>query len=163
MMFLHRVARARLGAALIFSACACSAQASEENWTEERVAPPASFSQERLLQLDAASGSALRYGIDPASLLVGADGVVRYVLVARSTSGALNVLFEGIRCATAEMKTYGRWNNAGAWNLSPDAPWRPLLPSGSTRQGLLLARQGMCEGKTPNGSAANILRSLKAN
>jgi hypothetical protein len=159
----HRVARARLGAALILSACAFSAQGSEENWTEKRVAPPASFSQERLLSLDAASGSALRYGLDPASLSLGADGVVRYVLVARSSSGALNVLFEGIRCATAEMKTFARWNNAGEWNLSPDAPWRPLLSSGSTRQGLLLARQGLCDGKTPNGNAANILRSLKAN
>jgi hypothetical protein len=156
------VARARVGAALILGACAFSAQSSEDNWAEERVAPPAGFSQDRLLPLDAASGSALRYGIDPASVSVGVDGVVRYVLVARSSSGALNVLFEGIRCATAEMKTYARWNNAGAWNLSPDAPWRPLLSSGSTRQGLLLARQGVCEGKTPNGNAANILRSLKA-
>jgi hypothetical protein len=155
------MAHARLGAALILSACAFSVHSSEENWTEDRVAPPASFNQERLLPLDAASGSALRFGIDPASVSVGADGVVRYVLVARSSSGALNVLFEGIRCATAEMKTYARWNNAGAWNLSPDAPWRPMVSSGSTRQGLLLARQGVCEGTTPNGNAANILRSLK--
>src|SRR5688572_18314077 len=48
-----------------------------------------------------ASGSH-RYFVDASTLDVGADGVVRYSLVVRTTGGASNASFEGIRCKTYE-------------------------------------------------------------
>lgn len=47
-----------------------------------------------------------QYLIDVESVQVGADGVVRYSLVIRSSSGSDNAFFEGIRCISNEIKTY---------------------------------------------------------
>lgn len=152
-----------VGAAIWLIACSTPALAAEEDWSEAAVSPPATFQQERLIALDVSPASSLRYGLDPTSLSVGADGVVRYVLIARSNSGALNVLFEGIRCQTAEMKSYARWNPASAWNVSAAPAWRPLQFSGPTRHGMVLAKSGICDGDTTNGDAANIVKRLTAN
>lgn len=168
MTFLHTGTLARfawlvcLSTSVLFSSAALSADSAEAAWKELAIEPPTAFSHDRLVRLDVSANSALIYGIDPATVSVGTDGVVRYVLVARSTSGALNVLFEGIRCETAEMKTYARWNNAGTWNTSPASPWRPLQFSGPTRHGMVMAKEGVCDGKTPNRDAANILKSLRS-
>lgn len=134
----------------------------EKIWTEAVASPPASFSTEALLAFEVLKESALTYGIDPNTLAVGEDGVVRYVMVARSSSGALNVLFQGIRCATAETKTYGRLSDKGAWNTSPEAPWQELSFRGATRPAMMLARQGVCEGRTVTGNAQKILATLKS-
>jgi hypothetical protein len=133
-----------------------------ENWAEQVVPPPARFSVERLQPFEVSAGSSLRYGIDPDTLRVDPDGVVRYVLVARSDAGALNVLYEGIHCKAASVKTYARWDNQSAWNTSADPAWRPLAFSGPTRHAMRLARGGLCEGPTPNGTPAQMLRTLQA-
>lgn len=133
-----------------------------EPWQESAVTPPASFSIDQLQPFDVAQGSALSYGIDPKTLSVGPDGVVRYVMVARSSSGALNVLFQGVRCATAEVKTYGRWNNnASSWNTSSKEEWQPLSFAGFTRPAMMLARAGICDGKTINGTPQKILHTIR--
>ncbi|MBU7573426.1 MAG: CNP1-like family protein [Hydrogenophaga sp.] len=131
-------------------------------WQEAAVKPPPTFSTDQLQAFDVSAGTALNYGIDPKTLSVGEDGVVRYVLVARSSSGALNVLYQGLRCQTAEVKTYGRWNNnASSWNVNAKEAWQELSFSGPTRPAMLLARAGICEGRTINGSAQKILHTLK--
>ena len=133
-----------------------------EPWQESAVTPPVSFSTEALQPFDVAQGSALSYGIDPRTLVVGEDGVVRYVMVARSSSGALNVLYQGVRCATAEVKTYGRWNNnASTWNTNAKEEWQPLSFSGFSRPAMMLARAGICDGKTINGNPQKILHTIK--
>lgn len=124
------------------------------------VTPP-SFDVQHLQTFEVSPSSALVYGIDPSTLAVDNQGVVRYVLVARSASGALNVLYEGIRCQTAELITYARWDNRSAWNVDEAAEWRPLSSTGSTRHAMRLAHAAVCEGPTPNGDAPNILRTLK--
>lgn len=134
----------------------------EAPWQESAVTPPATFNTDALQPFDVSQGSALGYGIDPKTLSVGDDGVVRYVMVARSPSGALNVLFQGVRCATAEVKTYGRWNNnASTWNTSTKEEWQPLSFSGFSRPAMMLARAGICDGKTINGNSQKILHTIK--
>jgi hypothetical protein len=133
----------------------------EKVWTEAAAAPPATFSTEVLIPFEVMKASALSYGIDPNTLTVGEDGVVRYVMVARSSSGALNVLYQGIRCATAETKTYARLNDKGSWNASPDAGWQTLSFRGPARPAMILARQGVCEGRTVTGNVQKILATLK--
>lgn len=133
----------------------------EKVWTETVSAPPTTFSTEALLTFEVFKASALTYGIDPNTLTVGEDGVVRYVMVARSSNGALNVMYQGIRCATAETKTSGRLSDKGTWNISPDAEWQALSFRGPTRPAMMLARQGVCEGRTITGNAQKILATLK--
>lgn len=133
-----------------------------ETWTEAQVVPPASFSTDKLQAFEVDSGSTLSYGIDPQTLSVGSDGVVRYVLVARSRSGALNVLYQGLRCQTAEVKTYGRWDNKASWSTDAKASWQTLSFKGFTHPAMMLARGGICDGRTVNGNPQNILRTLKS-
>ena len=133
-----------------------------EPWQESAVTPPVNFSTEALQPFEVSQRAELSYGIDPKTLAVGEDGVVRYVMVARSSSGALNVLFQGVRCATAEVKTYGRWNNnASSWNINSKEEWQPLSFSGFARPAMMLARAGICDGRTINGSPQKILYTIK--
>lgn len=132
-----------------------------ETWTEAQASPPAVFSVDNLQTFDVGQGTSLTYGIDPNTLTVGADGVVRYVLVARSGSGALNALYQGLRCQTGEVKTYGRWDNKASWNTDSKDSWQKLSSRGFTQPALALARAGICDGRTVNGNAQNILRTLK--
>lgn len=133
----------------------------ETVWVESAVAPPTAFSTAVLQPFEVMKNSTLTYGIDPASLSVGEDGVVRFVMVARSASGALNVLYQGIRCATAETKTYARLSDKGSWNTSPDVQWQALSFRGPTRPAMILARQGVCQGRTITGDPQKILATLK--
>jgi len=131
-------------------------------WQEAQVTPPASFSTESVTPFALDAQSSMRLGIDPKTLTIDPDGVVRYVLVAKSSQGALNVLYEGIRCASAEVKVYARWDNVSSWNTSSKAEWEPLAFRGTTRRAMQMARGGVCEGKVPNGTPARILRALQS-
>ena len=133
----------------------------EPVWTESSVTPPSAFNVDSPQPFDVMQGSALTYGIDPGSLTVGEDGVVRYVMVARSSSGAVNVLYQGIRCASAETKTYARLNDKGSWNTSANAAWQELSFRGPTRPAMMLAKQGVCDGKAVMGTPQKILGALK--
>lgn len=155
------IAGALMSFLLCFIQGAQAQVADPEPWREAEVAPPVAFSTDQLQSFEVMQGSSLNYGIDPKTLSVGEDGVVRYVLVARSTSGALNVLYQGIRCQTGEAKTYGRWDNQSRWNTSRSDDWQQLSFKGPTRPAMMLARAGVCEGRTITGNPQKILNTLK--
>ncbi len=77
-----------------------------------------------LLGFSVAASREFRFFIDAGSLSVGSDGVVRYVLIARSDSGVDNVSFEGMRCASGEVRIYAVGRD-GRWSGQPGA-WRPI-------------------------------------
>ena len=123
-------------------------------------APPAFPRRENLVEIAVRGATDFRFYVDGATLGVG-DGVVRYVLVARSPEGVENVSFEAIRCATAEYRVYalgradGTWGGrAGEWRPVAERPqpWHTALqrdyfcpqrrPILSAEEGLLALRQG---------------------
>ncbi|NIM42532.1 MAG: hypothetical protein GTN84_15290 [Hydrogenophaga sp.] len=158
--FFHAAACA---AALVTVHGAVRAQYQEpEPWKEAEVALPQRFSTEKLLTVDIEDRSSFEYGIDPDTLSVGTDGVVRYVFVARSRSGAVNVLYEGVRCDAAEVKVYGRWDpGSEQWRTSSTDEWQAMDTRGSTRRAFKLAQTGLCDGRAPNGSPRQILDTLR--
>ena len=150
--------------ALVLSATAFSAGAQlappDPDWQEVEAPPPPAFRLDRLIPLDLPLAS-LRFGVDPASVTLASDGIVRYVVVA-SSSGAVNAIYEGIRCSTAQVKVYARHNPETGWTLVPDGPWRSLHETLPSRHSLLIARTGACLGCGPNRSAVQIVRDLRA-
>jgi hypothetical protein len=133
-----------------------------ETWKEAEVTLPTRFSTDKLVTVEIEDRSSFEYGIDPDTLSVGNDGVVRYVFVARSRSGAVNVLYEGVRCNAAEVKVYGRWDPGSAsWRTSATDEWQALDTRGSTRRALKLAQAGLCDGRAPTGSPRQILETLR--
>ena len=87
-------------------------------WKEVEVPFPAYPSSADLIPLDVRSSTRTQFFIDPRSLSLADDGVVRYVLVVRGAGGAESVSFEGIRCATAERKLYAL-GRGGEWGALP--------------------------------------------
>lgn len=133
----------------------------EPQWAETPVPPPPAFDVKKLIAVDV-PGSSLAYGVDPASIQISnKDGIVRYVMVATSASGARIVMYEGLRCATGEFKTYSRYSAEGEWKAVTDAPWRSVFGNMPSRHALLFARAGACDGATTAASVPVLVSRLK--
>lgn len=76
-----------------------------------------------LIQFDPGRPTTLRFFVDPASLSVGSDGIVRFTLVVRGDGAASNVSYEGIRCKTAERKVFAYGRADGTWAEARDPQW----------------------------------------
>lgn len=137
------------------------AQEDKPDWTES-VAPSApTFNKDRLLPIDMPRYVTLQFGVDPATLVITPDGIVRYVVVASNASGSISAMYEGIRCATGEVKTYARFSSSGKWLPVQDPQWRGLNDNLPSRHALALANQGICESQhIAASSVAAIVKVL---
>jgi len=131
------------------------------DWKEEQVAPPPVFSQDALIPLDMPNYVSLKVGVDPDTIVVGADGVVRYVIVMKNSTGSVNAVFEGIRCTSDEVKTYARWSSSGTWSATSNPQWKAVNDNMPSRHAQAFARQGGCQNRLAPAKA-EILRALKA-
>ena len=156
------VVRRTACAAIAFWTCSLAAQAQltavDPDWKEVEAPPPPALRTERLVPLEIGS-SVMRWGVDPASISIGADGIVRYVVVARGEGGAVNAMYEGVRCNTGEVKLYAR-NTGEQWLPVREADWKPLRGSAATLHSLAIARNGACMGNGANRSPSQIARDL---
>ncbi|MDB5894370.1 MAG: hypothetical protein JWQ88_1901 [Rhodoferax sp.] len=156
------VAAALTAAALAGNyANAAGPEAAEEPvWKEVETPSPPAFNAGQLIDIDVGPNVALRYGVDPGTVAIGNDGVIRYVVVA-SSANASAALYEGIRCATGEVKTYARFND-GKWDLAKSPEWRSLFNNSASRHSLALARQGACDNSSPAQSVRDMVQAMKA-
>ena len=133
-----------------------------DTWTEAAVSLPTGLHTERLANFVLDQRSTMQLGIDRDSVSVDPDGVVRYVFVARSTSGAVNAVYEGLRCKTGEVKVYGRWDPSNSnWRAHASDGWERLEPRGATRRALQMAQAGICDGRAPQRSPRLIVDALQ--
>lgn len=111
---------------------------------------------------DVSINSSLAYGVDPSTIQISpSDGLVRYVVVAQSKSGARNVLYEALRCSTGEYKTYARYSPDGKWSPMSDPQWKSMFGNMPSRHPLRLARAGGCENAAPASSVASMINRMK--
>jgi hypothetical protein len=107
--------------ALLLAATSAHAQlvTPDPDWKEAEAPPPPALRTDGLIPLDVPR-SALRFCVDPASVAVGSDGIVRYVVVATSSSGAVNAMYEGIRCTPVSSRCSPVTNpaRAGSWQAA---------------------------------------------
>jgi len=76
-----------------------------------------------LIEFELDSSSPFRYYIDRRHLGIGRDEVVRYTLVAESSSGARNVSFEGIRCKPRGVYRIYAYGSRGTFHPIPESDW----------------------------------------
>jgi len=134
----------------------------DPDWSESETPAPPTVDFSNLVPFAGAASSSLVYGIDPATIrFTASDGLVRYVVVAFSSTGARNVMYEAIRCATGEFKTYARYTSDGRWNSISAPQWRSVFGSMPSKHPLHLARSGVCDGAAPVPSASAVVRRLK--
>lgn len=152
--------------ALLMAALAPSTQAqlaaADPDWKESEAPAPPKFNTSGLIGFDVNVNSSMRWAVDPASLAITPEGIVRYVAVAQSPSGVMNAMYEGIRCATGEYKTYARFNRDSGWSAVGTPSWKSMAEIQPSRHALALAKQGLCTGSAPAASTGDIVRSLKA-
>jgi hypothetical protein len=149
--------RLKPGAALLFAALAAAAVAGAQpqvksdwereqearDWREGDFVLPAYPKAPELLPFQVSAAHSFRFYIDGASLSVGKDGVVRYILIARSPSGAENVSVEGIRCQAGTVRTYAFGQRDGRWS-ERGTDWRPIDRTGGQRWHYTLWREYFC-------------------
>ncbi|VWX57991.1 CNP1-like family protein [Burkholderiales bacterium 8X] len=150
-----------LGLCLAGIAGTASAQLVENlDWKETEAPPPPAFDQNRAMPIEMPPYMSLKFGVDPATIVITGDGVVRYVVVATSRAGgAVNAFYEGIRCATEEVKTYARYGGDG-WQAVNDPEWKRISDRNS-RYASALFTQALCRGHAPRATVGEIMRQLK--
>ncbi|MEJ7929033.1 CNP1-like family protein [Ramlibacter sp. AN1015] len=153
--------RRRIGlSALLLSSAVGVAAAADGEWQEAEAPAPPALRTSELIHIEVPR-SELRFGVQPDSVSIGADDVVRYTVVATSRSGAVNAMYEGIRCVSGEVKVYARHID-GTWAPTKEHDWQSLHGNAAHRHSLAVARQGACVGRGANRPARQILRDLAA-
>lgn len=150
--------------ALLATGFSVHAQSGADNpdWQETEAPSPPAFNRDKLLNLEMPPYVTLRFGIDPATLVITPDGIVRYVVVASNASDSVTAFYEGIHCATGEVKTYARASGPGLWTASKEPKWQGLNDNLPSRHALAFARQGACDGRAAAASSvADIIRAMK--
>ena len=122
-------------------------------WVEQASLAPPAFSADKTMALRLPPYLSLKVGVDPDTFQLGTDDVLRYVMVVKNRSGSVYATYEGIRCATREVKTYARQVDAGKWVASGQPLWKPLAGGAATQLALLFAQQGACNDNLPNNKA----------
>lgn len=132
------------------------------DWKESEVPPPPAFDVSKLVTFDVTRGSSLVYGVDPASVSISnSDSLVRYVMVATSSSGVRNIMYEALRCSTGEFKTYARYTPDGRWQPTTDPQWRSVFGNMPSKHALAFAKAGACDAAAPAGSVRELVYKLK--
>lgn len=127
-------------------------RAGEYVWKESEVELPAFPTEQGLLEFDVDKvDDPFRYFIDTASLELSDDQVLRYTLVIRSERGGENILYEGMRCATAEYKIYafGSPKRMTFQRAAPDTPWKDIMAERQQRHHRDLFDFYLCLHNTP--------------
>lgn len=133
----------------------------ETVWTEDEVTLPAFPRADDLREFYVSELTTHKFFVDASSLSVGKDGVVRYTLVVRTSGGATNVSFEGIRCATGELKLYASGHRDGAWAKSRQSEWRLIENKLANRQHVALFRDLFCPLGSPIKSSDEGREALR--
>jgi hypothetical protein len=128
---------------------------------ESALALPAPPKSDDLLRYTVGAGASMTFAIDPKSVSVGDDQIVRYSSVITSSSGASNISYEGIRCKTAERKLFATGRPDGSWNTLPDAEWRRISSAGANSYQATLFRDFFCDGDMVAGKAATIVDRIR--
>jgi len=103
-----------------------------------------------------------RYFIDASTLVVGADGVVRYALVMRTSGGAVNVSYEGIRCQTRERRLYAVGYPDKGWVEARRSEWEPITSGRINEHQAVLYTEHFCPDRIGPADRASIIRSLRS-
>jgi len=133
----------------------------EKTWTESETAIPNFPKQENLLEFHAGPAERNRFFVDGATISVGTDGIVRYVLVLKTSGGASNVTLEGIRCETREYKLFAVGRSDGTWNKVQNPQWRAIENKLMNRHHAALNRDFLCPGGLAPHDAVAIRSALR--
>ncbi|MBU3595880.1 CNP1-like family protein [Polynucleobacter sp. 86C-FISCH] len=131
----------------------------KEGTTTMPLNPP---NQATLLPFYVSQHTIFKFAVDTDSILIGADGVTRYIVVMKSPSGNEQTQYEGIRCDSFQWRLYGTLEN-GAWRENPLSTWRNIQNNVPNRYQASLAQGAFCNFNSQEKNIKTILDSLNPN
>ena len=134
--------------------------AEEIEWQESLFTLPAFPEDGNLVEFPVGSMSKSRFAIDKASLTIGADGVVRFVLVIKAPGGGTNVTFEGIHCSERHYRVYAIGHDDRTWSKLRNS-WILIENKPLNRHHSVLNRDVFCPSGAPIGSVQEGLNALR--
>ncbi|MDT7516433.1 CNP1-like family protein [Rhodoferax mekongensis] len=148
-------------ALILLSGLVCAQNALDNlDWVEEKEPPAPAFSVTKVLPLEMPNFVTVKVGIDPNTIYVGNDGIVRYVAVMTNSTGTSHAVYEGIRCLTGEVKTYARAGSSGTWSPVATPVWRDLMDNMGSQHPRMFARQAACYARV-TVSKPEIIKALQ--
>jgi CNP1-like family len=115
-------------------------------WEEVRAQLPEYPKPENYLPFRVSETTSFEFFVDAKSVSVGKDGVVRYSLIAKSSDGALNVSFEGIRCLDGKFRIYAFGRPDKTWSEARGAIWQAMPADARNAQRTALYGEYFCPG-----------------
>ena len=131
-----------------------------EQLKELEVKLPSYPADDDLVAFDAGGASAHDFYIDSKALAIGEDGVVRYTLVVKTSGGATNVTYEGIRCDLRQVKVYASGRPDRTWVPSRSPQWTRIAVQQLNNHHRVLFGEYFCAGKTSKTPVARKEEAL---
>ena len=131
----------------------------KEGTTTMPLSPP---NQSTLLPFYVTKTTVFKFAVDTGSILIGKDGVTRYIVAITNPSGEQQIQYEGIRCDSFQWRLYGAFEN-NAWRENPLSSWRDIQNKVPNRYQAALAQGAFCNLGKQEKSMNAILESLNPN
>ena len=103
-----------------------------------------------------------KFAVDTNSILIGNDGITRYIVILTSPNGNSQVQYEGIRCDSFQWRLYGTFES-GTWKENLLSTWRTIQSNVPNRYQAALAQGAFCNLATQEKNIKAILDSLNPN
>ena len=103
-----------------------------------------------------------KFSVDTNSILIGADGVTRYIVVLTSPNGSVQTQYEGIRCDSFQWRLYGTLEN-GTWRENPLSTWRNIQSNVPNRYQAALAQGAFCNFNNQEKNINTVIQALNPN
>jgi hypothetical protein len=103
-----------------------------------------------------------KFAVDTNSILIGADGITRYIVVITNPSGGQQSQYEGIRCDSFQWRLYGTYESKG-WKENPLSSWKAIQRDIPNRYQASLAQGAFCNFNSQEKNINTILSSLNPN
>ena len=131
-------------------------------WDEVQVRLPEYPKPENYLPISVSVTTPFDFFVDAKSVSVGADGVVRYSMIAKSSDGALNISYEGIRCSERKFRIYALGRSDKTWSESRNSSWQAMPADPRNGQRAVLYSDFFCPDGGIIGSSEEGVQALKA-
>ena len=165
---LHKISAYALGLLMVSAIISCAGDPMQsgldpfapsifkEGTTTMPLAPP---NKDTLQPFYVSQNTIFKFAVDTKSILIGADGVTRYIVVMTNPNGDEQAQYEGIRCDSFQWRLYGTLEN-GSWRENPLSTWRNIQSNVPNRYQAALAQGAFCNFTSQEKSITNVLQSL---
>ena len=103
-----------------------------------------------------------KFAVDTNSILIGSDGITRYIVVITNPSGGQQAQYEGIRCDSFQWRLYGTFDN-NKWNENPLGAWATIKQNIPNRYQAALAQGAFCNFASQEKNIKTIINALNPN